>query len=298
MSARGGVERAKVPLGTGAGNGAADCCGCCADWADRAAGGDCAACSSEGGAVVRLRSTFFDMGAGGAAAVLPSSSAAASGSGTAVAEVLAGSCAGGGAALAAAGCLPLPLDFAACLDFGSAAGGVEAAAAAASAFCWSIRSCADPLYNSFGTPCSSPGTPSGKTALRSPGSFFLVSRKSNRSVGSQLDRPLEQPPSALESATSTVAAIRRCERRMVGFPQLMFCGSCSSSWRQAGASPAAPRHANAAMAASRRRPQSGPATFAQPPRHWRARRTEQATRARYGETSPPARPEPQAGQAR
>ena len=36
-----------------------------------------------------------------------------------------------------------------------------------------------PLYNSFGTPCSRPGTPSGKTGLRSPGSFFLVSRKSS-----------------------------------------------------------------------------------------------------------------------
>ena len=45
--------------------------------------------------------------------------------------------------------------------------------------------CTDPL----GTPCSRPGTPSGKTGLRSPGIFFLVSRKSSKSVGSKLLRP-------------------------------------------------------------------------------------------------------------
>ena len=35
-----------------------------------------------------------------------------------------------------------------------------------------------PLTSSGGTPCVTPGTPSGNTALRSPGSGFLLSRKS------------------------------------------------------------------------------------------------------------------------
>ena len=102
-------QRVKVPPGIGAGNGAADCCGDCAEGAD-----------SAGGAVVRRRTTFLALGGGGgAAAVLPSSSGAASGSGAAA-----------GSVLAVAGCLFLPLDFAARFDFGSSDGGAEAAAAA------------------------------------------------------------------------------------------------------------------------------------------------------------------------
>ncbi len=112
----------------------------------------------------------------------------------------------------------------------------------------------EPLYNSFGTPCSRPGTPSGKTGLRSPGSFFLVSRKSSRSVGSKLLRPLEQPASAPDSAIRTAAAIRRCERRMVDFSLNSF--SAVSSSRPAEATPAALRRASAGSAASRRHWQS------------------------------------------
>src|SRR5207248_5390174 len=165
------------------------------------------ACSG-GGAVVRLRAIFFGFGGGGAAAVL-SSSGAASASGAAC-------CCSAGAVLAVvAACLPLDLDFA-CFGFGGS--GVAAdAEAAASAFCCSCCSRA-PLYKSFGTPCSRPGTPSGNTGLRSPGSFFLVSSQSSILVGSKLENPPEQPASAPDNATRTAAAIRRCERRMVDIP--------------------------------------------------------------------------------
>ena len=60
-----------VPLGIGAGNGVADCCGVAA--AAGAGAADGAAGWSGGGAVVRLRAIFFGLGAGGAAAVPPSS---------------------------------------------------------------------------------------------------------------------------------------------------------------------------------------------------------------------------------
>src|SRR5258705_1165436 len=166
--------------------------------------------ADQAGAVVRRRTIFFGLGGGGAAAVLPSSSAAAAfGSGAA-----AGSSAG--AALEVAACLLLPLVFAAWFDFGSSDGGAAAAAAAA-AFCWSICSWAEPLYKFFGTPCSRPGTPSGNTGLRSPGSFFLVSSQSSRSLGSKLLMPPAQPANAPDSAIRTAAAIRRCEQRMVDF---------------------------------------------------------------------------------
>src|SRR4030088_1238589 len=104
-----------APLGTGAGNGAADCC------VAGAGAVDCAAGPSAGGAVVRLRTIFLGLGAGGAAALLPSSSGAASASGAAAGSVLA----------VAAG-LVLPLDLPACLGFGPSTG---AAPAAAAAFC-------------------------------------------------------------------------------------------------------------------------------------------------------------------
>src|SRR3981081_500948 len=80
-------QRVEVPPGSGAGNGAADCCGDCAEGAD-----------SAGGAVVRRRTTFLALGGGGAAAGLPSSSGAASGSGAAA-----------GSGLAVAGCSFFPL---------------------------------------------------------------------------------------------------------------------------------------------------------------------------------------------
>ena len=157
--------------------------------------------------MVRLRAIFFGLGGDGAAGV-PSSSGAASASGAA--------CCSAGAVLAVvAACLPLDLDFA-CFAFGGSAGAAEAAAAA-SAFCCSCCPRA-PLYRSFGTPCSRPGTPSGNTGLRSPGSFFLLSSQSSISVGSKLDNPPEQPASAADNATRTAAAIRRCERRMVDIP--------------------------------------------------------------------------------
>src|SRR5947209_8313226 len=192
------TQRAKPPLGNGAGNGAGACCGCAAE---RTGGAVWTSAWSGAGAVVRLRTIFLGLGAGGAAAAAPSSSGTTSGSGATA-----------GSELVVAACLPLPFDFEACFGFASS-GAAAAAAAAVLAFC-SCCCCALPLYKSFGTPCSSPGTPSGKTGLRSPGSFFLVSRESSKSVGSQFDRPLEQPASALDSATRTVAAIRRCERRM------------------------------------------------------------------------------------
>src|SRR4051812_13137560 len=195
LSMRRKAQRWKLPLGIGAGNGDADCCGCaagCAGWGAAASGG---------GAVVRRRTIFFGFGGGGAAAVEPSSSAAASPS-----DVAAGAGAG-----AVESCLLPPLDFPA-LDFGSSPA-CEAAAAAAAASCC-CRCSTLLLYKSFGTPCSSPGTPSGNTGLRSPGSFFLVSRKSNRSVGSQLLMPLLQPPSAAHSAIRTAEAVKRGGRRM------------------------------------------------------------------------------------
>src|SRR5882672_2374405 len=95
------TQRVKVPLGTGAGNGAADCC------VAGAGAVDCAAGPSACGAVVRLRTIFLGLGAGGAAALLPSSIGAASGSAAA-----AGSAAGAG--LAAVG---LPFDLAPRFDF-------------------------------------------------------------------------------------------------------------------------------------------------------------------------------------
>ncbi len=58
----------------------------------------------------------------------------------------------------------------------------------------------------------------GKTALRSPGSFFLVSRKSNKSVGSILGTlKLPQPTSAPDNMASTVAAINRLTRLLFRF---------------------------------------------------------------------------------
>src|ERR1700704_2748983 len=96
-------QRVKVPPGIGAGNGAADCCGDCAEGAD-----------SAGGAVGRPGTTFLGLGGGGARAVRGSSPGAASGSGAAA-----------GSVLAVAGCLFFPLDFAARFDFGSSDGGAE-----------------------------------------------------------------------------------------------------------------------------------------------------------------------------
>src|ERR1700761_1023259 len=190
----GGDYRVKVPPGSGAGKGCGDCCADCAAGAAACGGG---VLGSGGGAVVRLRTIFFGLGGGGVdgcsvAAVSPSASAGAA------------ACSAG----AATGGLPLPL-FATCL--GSGGGGGGCSATGGTSCC-----CCAPLYNSFGTPCSRPGTPSGKTGSRLPGSFFLVSSQSSRSVGSKLlPKPLEQPASTPENAIRTAAAIRRCGRRMV-----------------------------------------------------------------------------------
>src|SRR5258705_4395463 len=67
--------------------------------------------------------------------------------------------------------------------------------------------------SSGGTPRVTPGTPSGNTALRSPGSFFLLPNQSpaNHSPGSIVKSLiLAHPPrvSAKEDATTTVRAIR------------------------------------------------------------------------------------------
>src|ERR1700730_336880 len=115
MSMRGRREnqRWKVLLGSGAGNGAADCCADCA----------CGAVAwSGGGAVVRLRTIFFGFGAGGAAGVVSSSGAASA------SAAVAGCSAG--AAASVAGCLLLDLDFA-CFDFGASGGGAAGGAAGA-----------------------------------------------------------------------------------------------------------------------------------------------------------------------
>src|SRR5215813_208748 len=52
-------------------------------------------------------------------------------------------------------------------------------------------------------PCDTPGTPSGNTGLRSPGSFFLVLNRSlapaNHSVGSRASPTLPQPASGSAS---------------------------------------------------------------------------------------------------
>src|SRR5258705_112286 len=208
--------------------------------------------ADQAGAVVRRRTIFFGLGGGGAAAVLPSSSAAAAfGSGAA-----AGSSAG--AALEVAACLLLPLVFAAWFDFGSSDGGAAAAAAAA-AFCWSICSCAEPLYKFFGTPCSRPGTPSGNTGLRSPGSFFLVSSQSSRSLGSKLLMPPVQPASAPDSAMRTAAAIRRCERRMGDFSlNSVFCRQLFAT---GGSNPCSAQPRQNAIPRRRLRSQVGKGSF-------------------------------------
>ncbi len=121
-----------------------------------------------------------------------SSSGAASGSGAA---------AGCSAGAVAVGRALLALGFRACFDFGSSGGRSGGGRGRLRRSADRSAAARAPLYNSFGTPCSRPGTPSGKTGLRSPGSFFLVSRKSSRSVGSQLLKPPEQPASAPDSAT-------------------------------------------------------------------------------------------------
>src|SRR6266566_4271089 len=51
--------------------------------------------------------------------------------------------------------------------------------------------------SSFGTPCVTPGVPSGNTGLRSPGSRFLVLKKSEsmKLVGSKPSQPASRTPS-------------------------------------------------------------------------------------------------------
>jgi len=114
-----------------------------------------------GGAVVRLRAIFFGFGAGGAAAVL-SSSGAASASGAAA------GCSTG-AVFAGSG-RPCPWISTSPASSSAAPTAERWLPRRVSAFCCSRCSCA-PLYKSFGTPCSSPGTPSGNTGLRSRAAF-------------------------------------------------------------------------------------------------------------------------------
>ena len=190
---------------------------------------------SGGGAVVRRRTIFLGFGAGGAAAVLPSSSGAASASGAAAA----GACAARGWRAA---CPCLWTRF---CDFGSSAAERRRAARRSVLRCCSGA----PLYRSFGTPCSRPGTPSGNTGLRSPGSFFLVSRKSSRSDGSQSvcrcrSRPARRTARSGQRRRSDVASGAWSISHSTRFPrQLLATGgsnACSASARErrlAGVSP-------------------------------------------------------------
>src|SRR5262245_26686348 len=73
-------------------------------------------------------------------------------------------------------------------------------------------------------PCATPGTPCGNTALRSPGSFFLVLKKSpaNHSVGSSASPMLAQPPSG-----STITEVTRTMRAslVIACPSRAAAGS-------------------------------------------------------------------------
>src|SRR5215510_2382350 len=73
-------------------------------------------------------------------------------------------------------------------------------------------------------PCATPGTPCGNTALRSPGSFFLVLKKSpaNHSVGSSASPTLAQPPSG-----STITDVTRTMRAnlVIACPSRAAAGS-------------------------------------------------------------------------
>ena len=182
-------QRAKLPLGSGAGNGAATvaaiCC-CCMTPAIRRRRG--------GAAAHDLRLGRRRRG-GGAALLLRRRGVGSAARRLALLLVLPGPG------------LVCSFDLA---DLGSSGGGRSRSSHGRSAR--RAAAGASPCRRSFGTPCSRPGTPSGNTGLRSPGSFFLVSMKSIRSDGSKLDRPPPpQPASAPDSATRTVTAISRCD---------------------------------------------------------------------------------------
>ncbi len=153
-----------------------------------------------------------------------------------------------------------------------------------------------PLYKSFGTPCSSPGTPSGKTGLRSPGSRFLVSRKSSRSVGSN---PLVCSRSRPARRT---ARLRRQQRSNVANGAWWMSGSTQvfpnvNFWQPAEVATAAIQRATAGWRGSHRRWQSYRATAASLRNRRHAMPRAPAIRARYGDRFHPAPPRPEGAAA-
>src|SRR5215470_14570615 len=80
-------------------------------------------------------------------------------------------------------------------------------------------------------PCDTPGTPSGNTGLRSPGSFFLVLKKSpaNHSVGSSASPMLAQPPSGTIS-TDVTRTIRAS--LVIAWPLKCMAPSSAAAGRQ------------------------------------------------------------------
>jgi len=122
----------------------------------------------------------------------------------------------------------------------------------------------DPCTIPGARPVRAPARRPGKPACSSPGNFFLVSRKSRRSLGSKLLIPVEQPASAPDSEIRTAAAIKRLRAHGRFLAQLVF--PPVSFLRPAAAMLAALRRANAGWAVSRRHLQSDRATCA-PPSH-------------------------------
>src|ERR1017187_3301891 len=75
--------------------------------------------------------------------------------------------------------------------------------------------------NSGGTPWLTPGTPSGNTALRSPGSFFLSLRPNTSSLSkSKFSHPTRAGASAASPTNNTI----RCMRRISGSSTLAVGG--------------------------------------------------------------------------
>ena len=139
------------------------------------------------------------------------------------------------------------------------------------------RPCRDPSARPARGPARLRGIPA--CGHRAASSWYRGSRADR--TGRNCRAALPQPASAPESAMRTAVAIKRCGRRILGFPLNSFCRS--ALWRPAAARPAALRHASAGSAAFRRHWRSNPAIAASPQHRWRARPTAPAIRARYGE---------------
>src|SRR5665647_1990095 len=75
---------------------------------------------------------------------------------------------------------------------------------------------------SGGIPWLTPGTPSGNTALRSPGSFFLSPSPNTSSLSMS---KFSQPTKAGASASSPVINTMRCMRRITGSSALAVGGN-------------------------------------------------------------------------